>query len=619
MNTALLRLFNSVKVANKTRKKIPEEVAKRTIKNGYVLHPSIKQTPELLDEIEKVVGLSGQKMNSAFHKSWSVVRDASDEQLVLQQIMHYVTTYGYGTDDDGFFNEATVFIPNEVLEVPEIDRMPLTVVKGMNEKDILKAIVELGSGIALAQKTLDDIMTVVEGSKFKNSFVEKIGNRELKVLLYDFYGICPSEPVEYLRYVVSKLTNESLLIKNKELIGKLEMANGKFLDELIKQAPDDLASIFLRFKPIFLAMKKISRNKTFFNRLRKQAKKMHKPMPEDFLNSVTSHIKNGDLKMSMLKKKIKTASVFRKIRLANALNFRLNNPNSIVYRVRNGRAWTEDFEWAESLGKDTKKALDVVVSSIADSVRVNVDGKKIYIPRNMNYALPATEKQFTGNLPTGSYVTVPDDLIVGLHWTNNGRSIDIDLSMIDADGKIGWDGAYRTGGRGILFSGDVTNAPKPRGATELFFIKKDKVIPRILMANYYNFQEDSPVSCKIIVASETPKKFKYNYMVDPNNVIALVDMEITKKQCVLGLVTNVDGENRMYFSHISGGGSISASCNAKTERARQYMIANLIGSLNLKDILSEAGAEIVEEKPEDDFIDLSPEALDKTTITKLIK
>jgi len=259
------------------------------------------------------------------------------------------------------------------------------------------------------------------------------------------------------------------------------------------------------------------------------------------------------------------------------------------------------------------------VSSIADSVRVNVDGKKIYIPSNINYALPATEKQFTGNLPTGSYVSVPDDLIVGLHWTNNERSIDIDLSMIDADGKIGWDGAYRTEGREILFTGDVTDAPKPRGATELFFMKKDQVITRALMANYYNFQEDSPVSCKIIVASETPKRFGENYVVDPNNVIALVDMEITKKQCMLGLVINVDGENRMYFSHISGGGSISASCDEKTERARQYMIANLIGSLNLKDILSEAGAEVVEEKPEDDYIDLSPEALDKTTITKLIK
>jgi len=618
MKTALLRLFNAVLVKNKTKKGVDKDILKRTVKNGYVLHPAIEADIKLLNKIEKVVGISGKKANASFHKSWKIVNEASDELLVLQQILHYITTYGF--KNMGIFSDDTVYIPDEVLKVPKVKNMPLTVVKAMTSKDILAAIVDLGSGIALAQGTLDDVMSIVEKMKFKNKFVEKIGNRELKALLYDFYGICPSEPVEYLRYVVSKLTDESLLIKNKELIEKLKSGSGKFLDELLKNAPQDLASIFFRFKPLFLAMKTISRNKAFFNRLRKQANKMHKPMPEDYLNNVTAHIKNKDLNMSMLRKKIKGATVFRKIRLASALNFRLNSPEAIVYRVRNGRGWAADFEWASGLGAATKRALKVVIESIADNVRENVEGQMIYIPNSVNYALPATEKQFVGNLPTGTYISVPEDLIVGIHWTNvKSHSIDIDLSLVDAGGKIGWDGSYRNEDRGILFSGDVTNAPKPKGASELFYIKKSQKITKVLMANYFNFNEDISVPCKIIVAHEKTKKFGKNYMVNPNNIIASANIEINKKQSSLGLVMNVDGENRVYFSGMSIGNSISSSYNENSERTRQYMISSFLNSLSLKEVLIMAGAVVVEEKPDDDFIDLSPEALDKLSIIKLIK
>ena len=104
--------------------------------------------------------------------------------------------------------------------------------------------------------------------------------------------------------------------------------------------------------------------------------------------------------------------------------------------------------------------------------------------------MPATEKQFTGHLPTGSWVSVPEDLIVGIHWTNTKkRRIDLDLSIIGVSGKIGWDGSYRSKRRDILFSGDVTDAPPPIGALELFCIKKGLEEPKILIANYYNFKE----------------------------------------------------------------------------------------------------------------------------------
>lgn len=618
MIKATLRLFNAVQVDSRQNRNIPQAVFERTIKNGYVLDPSILPETDILDAIESVVGISGDKANAAFHKSWSVVQNASMESLIIQQIIHYITTYGF--EQLGIYREDAVYIPREVLELPNIqDDIPLITVKAMDEDEILERIISLGSGIALAQETLDDIMTIIQFNKYNDVFVERIGNRELKALLYDYYGVVPSEPIEFLRHLISKLTDESLLIKNDNLIEKIKNANGKFLDILLKDAPDNLASIFFRFKPLFLAMKSISNNKTFFNQLRKKANRLHIPMPEDYLNSITSRIKHKLLDLDRFTQKIEKARIFRKIRLAYALNYRLSSERSIVYRVRNGSGWATDFNWDNGLEENTRQALNIVSASIADDIRENVDGKTIFIPVNVHYALPATEKQFTGHLPTGSWVSVPEDLIVGIHWTNTKkRRIDLDLSIIGVSGKIGWDAGYRSKKRNVLFSGDVTDAPAPYGASELFYIKKGLPEPKILIANYYNFQADDPVDCKILTAHENPKRFGKNYMIDVNNLVAAANIKISRRQNILGLIINIDGENRIYFANVSIGNSITSSKNENSMHARHYLIGSTVNSISFRKILSMAGATVVNRIPEGEFLNLSPEMLNKDTFMDLI-
>lgn len=612
MQVELLKLFNAIHVEepDKTLRKLSE----RSVKNGYILQPAIDPTDELLDSIESVVGISGEKANASFHKSWFVVKDTPMETLIIQQIIHYITTYGF--EALGIYSEQTVYIPNEVLELPEVtDDIPLTVIKAMNAQEILDAIVSLGSGIALAQEALDCIMTIVEYFKYElvdPVYIEQIGNRELKALLYDYYGIVPSDPEEFLRHLISKLTDESLLIKNDYLIGKVKEANGKFLDELLRDAPDNLAEIFFRFKPLFLAMKSISRNKTYFNRLRKQANTLHKPLSEDYLNSITAQIKRGELNLLKLRHKLTNANIFRKIRLAYALNYRLFHEHSIVYRVRNGRGWVAEFEWSEKWG--TRDALDLVLTSIAQDISKNVEGKTIYIPEHVHYILPATEKQFTGHLPTGTYVGVPQDLIVGIHWFNTGKRVDLDLSVIGETGKIGWDASYRTDG--VLFSGDVTTAPELNGASELFYLDEGESEARLLMVNFYNFEKGDTVDCKILAASEKPGGFGKNYMVDVNNLVATANITISKKQNILGLVSG----NRVYFANVSIGNAITSSSSEQATQARKYLMASLENPIELRDVLEAAGANVVDEKLDDgDYVDLSIEALDKSTIIDLVK
>lgn len=614
---ALLRLFNGIRIGKGSRKRKPDtSVLKRTIKNGYVLSPKITPTDELLKTIEKLIGISGEKANAAFHKSWRVVHDSSMEELVLQQIIHYITTYGF--EALGIYREDAVYIPSEALELPDVkEDIPLVVIKAMSDDDILAGIISLGSGIALSKEVLADILGVVKDIGYSEDIVDQISNRELRELLNDYYGLAPSDPVEFLRHVVHKLTNETLLIKNDELINKIKLSDGGVLDSILEHAPDNLASIFLRYKPLFLAMKSISGNKTLFNRLRKQADRMRSPI-HDYLGNVTGQIKNGELRLPELKKRLKGAGVFRKIRLAYALKYRTDPGSSIVYRVRNGRGWATDFHWDNSV--DAAIALDIVLESIASSIKLNVSGKTIYIPQNVHYALPATEKQFTGNFPTGSYVSVQSDLIVGIHWEDFNGRVDLDLSTVNASGKIGWDANYRSGNRGVLFSGDVTSAPAPRGAAELFYLSNGTYEPSLLIVNYFNFMENNPVPCKIIVAQEKPGRFGNNYMVDVNNIVAQASISITRKQDVLALIINVDRESRVYFANISIGKSITSSDSKPALATREFLTSSLVNSIELRDVLLMAGAKVVDKKPKGGkYIDLSPEAIDKTTIIDVIQ
>lgn len=620
MLKSTLKLFNAVQVEDKQKRTISDEVVTRALKNGYVLDPCIDPKEDVLSAIEDVVGISGEKANASFHKSWSVVKDTPMETLVIQQILHYLTTYGL--EALGLYSKETVYIPNEVMELPEIkEGISLTVVKAMDKKEILEAIFTLASGIALSQDTLDNIMVIVEANGYHSDIVERIENRELKALLRDYYNQVPVESVEFLRYLVSKLTNESLLIKNKVLVNKLKEANGKFLDHLLKDAPEDLASIFFRFKPLFLAMKSVSKNKKFFNQLRKKANKLHKPLQADYLNSVTSQIAKGALDLDKLAKRLEKASIFRKIRLAYALNYRRQSAGSIVYRVRNGRGWAAGFDWSKGLVEDTKRALTVVTDAITNDIRGKVEGKTIYIPKGVNYALPATEKQFIGQLPSGTWVAVPEDLLVGVHWKNaKNYRVDLDLSLIGLSGKIGWNGVYRDEERGILFSGDVTDAPAPRGASELFYIRKGLTEPKLLLVNYYNFDADHPVDCKVLAAHEATEKFEKNYMVDISNIVCSSLVKIDKQQTILGLITNVDGENRVYFTNMSIGNSRTANSNSSwVTHSREYMVQSTIQTIDFREILVNAGAIVVDEIPEGEFLNLSPESVSKETIIGLLQ
>lgn len=588
--TETLKLFNAVRIEKHTQGSFA--MLEKTVPHGFVLSPSVSAIADdsLIEEI-KGFYLSTSKANQAFHKSWQTIKDTPQVELWMQAAIHYFTTYGY----EALEVEGEIYIPSEQLDLP--DGIKIINVVGLTDSELQEKIVELGSGIALSKDTLESIIHIIEGHGYKIE-VESIKNRELKSALYDLYNIVPQDPTEYLRFVISRVTGKTLLIKSKKFIEEIKECNSQIqrreLDRLIQLAPARLPEIFLRYKPLFLALKHISSNKSFFNRLRKNANSMHKPLSEDYLNSITGRIKNGK-SIEELDKYLEGASLYRKIRLANALKFRMASPQSIVYKIRNGRSWVDDFVFKGT--PDLEKAYLKVLESM------KID-KTIYVPEYVDYALPATEKQFIGNIPSNTKISVPDNLIVGVYWENVGRHrIDLDFSSISIDGKIGWDSSYRSSSQDVLFSGDMTDAKG--GASELMYFGQENKKTYALFLNYYNFDEEVPVPAKIFVAHEVPKNFSKNYVA--NNIIMQAEIKIEHKQTFLGVVYG----NSLFLSTSAIGSSITSGGD-RVDKIRQFLLDSTTSAVRLSDIINISNVK-------GEFPDFSPEVIDKSSFINLLQ
>ena len=618
-----LRLFKALPIKNPERVSQDYGLAHRTLPLGFIFSPVVvgnyteQQLIDLIPVVEAEVGLSFDKANSSFHKSWAKVRDASIEQLILEQMVHYFTTYGF--ERLGIYSDHTVYIPEESVDVPEIKNMPIIVIRGFEKDELRTAILNLSGGIALKGDTVNDVVDIATYCGFTSKEIDRVRNKEVRVALYEYLDKVPTSAVEFLRYCIYRATGSTLLIKNKETFIALNEANNTLLLNLFKKYEsanglEPLAEIFYRFKPLFLAMRGSTVFNSKVNRIRKLAKHNHKPMPEDYLNTVTARIKNGTrVTKKKLREGLEGASIFRKIRLAYALNYRLQGVDSILYKVRNGKGYATEFHFENH--KVAEGLLEVVKESIIKSL--DVEGKKIHIPGSMKYALPASEKQFTGDLPSGTYIEVPGDIVVGVHWYNtDDHRVDLDLSILNEYGKYGWDAEYRSGGRDVLFSGDMTNAPKPNGASELFYIKNRSNNSYILNVNYYNYVDGVDVPMKIVVARESENNFHRGRMVDPNNYICTTKTTMSLRQKIVGFVESRNDGCRFYFSETNMALGRSARVGGASSHILTYY-RNFFGNpIILNDILKQAGAEFVGKDSCD--IDLSPEAVDRGTIISLL-
>lgn len=559
------------------------ELQKEAMKVGYLVHPDCANLSTY-----NFIKSKSINYNSTFYKTIEDITSKSRFELLIDQIIHYCSTYGTNYEGQPYIPNSNNQVDIKFTDYKVI--LPIT-----NEEAIERCNKMLQSGIALSQETIEDILIIFDELKYVPN-IDLIKNKECKMILYKKTNQIPTNNIEMLRLLVYKSTGKTLLIKNKESLFEIRhRTNDFFSNDVKKFGIEKMSEIFFRFKPIFLTFGKTSSaNKEVVNKLRRLADKHHKPMHVGFFESLLSKPES----IIELPNKLETISNFKKVQLLQTINIRKKQLSLRAFSIRNGKLFMKE----EQLNKNIKH-YDIIYAIVYQSLINSLSKKKCSVKFSdiINLTIPTTEKSFIGNYPLGTSFNIgSSNAIVGIHWKDIDGAKDLDLSIINIDGKkFGWNASYYNSNKSIIFSGDMTYA-NPE-AVELFYASNG-FTPGIVKVNLYNGQDNSKF--KLFFAIEKIESMGKNYMVDPNNVLFTIDSTMDSKEKSLGVLK----EDKFILAQFrTGKGRVSG--DSITNKYTDYAIETLDCYLDLKKVLLDAGFTIDNNNPNLDLSDVNKDTL----------
>ena len=638
-NLKLITMFNVAPTASEDKLSFLE-VNAESAKYGWIVHPDCCSKTTLA----WVKSEAKTNYNKTFYKKWEDITSKTRIELLADQLVHYATTYGTG------FTAGNGYVPNQSPDV-EIPYQSFKVVMPATDEEIYNRCIKmLQSGIAFESETLNILIDYIAKEERYVKYgldIDTIKNKEAVIMLMDVTNIYGKDPFNMLRYFVFKATGKAMLIKDRRTIQTIkENASKVDFTRLSETECNILASIFYRFKPLFLAFKhpagiesaKVFQNKAFrkaasklktattgkvtnasvINRIRRLAVFAHKPFKPGFWETVITEEKPLTEVAERLAKDGITN--FKKVTLMQAILAKLQNASGKMYVIRNGKMWVR--ENAPKVSQNMNAYLMRVYGMLEDSIVNSIKGKACAVryPKNVNLTVPTSEKNFIGNYPFGTSVDMGEDHnVIGIYWRNEWGTRDFDLHLADINGNsYGWNGAYNDKDNKIIFSGDMTNADPE--ATELFYISKACPDGKVSVSQY----SESPKSqFKFFVARENRSNMKNRCydarnglkcpMCDPNNIKAefIVPVEGERdKQCALIV------DNKVYLMDLTQG-----SGRVPDRKYTQVYIENLKNKcrsfVDLKPILEKAGFTFVEDDDEKTEVALDLTQLSKDTLIDL--
>lgn len=578
-----LKLFNSV---------VAKESNKTTFvsEQGLIIETGALWAKKEIIKFYKNEHLDGFGLNKSFHKSWKTILTSSREKLWMEQIRHYISTYGSEFED-------VIYIPNEVLDAPDM-KLSFKVIKAYSREVMTaKCLNLLQSGIALTEETINDLLSVL-ADQLSYTFTgdEKIKNKEASVKIADMYGVLPKNTLEFFRFIIYRATGDSLLIKSNEVIEAIKASNYNPAVQLEQFGLKKVAEIFNRFKPLFLAFKQ--KCPQVINKISRLSKTHHKPLVVNPLNFVTSVLLSEDDKHWL-----DNATPFALFKALSACHTRMQGQYAFAYRIRNGKSFVKKSKTSGTIWPNYDFLLDYVKD------RFNLSGKKFFLPVNVEYALPTSEKMYVGNIPTGTKF-FGQSLAVGVYWENDWGAHDLDLSGLNIGGKVGWNADYKQGGGHLLYSGDITNAPN--GAVEYLYAQDGLKEPTLVVNSVYSGKGNCEY--KIIVGGGDD--VEYNYMMNPENLLAETRCQSVQRQTILGML--LPGEEIQCFVLLNfGAGNSRVSGNSEVSvNATDALYQQWSNPISFREMIKELGGEFVKTKATADY-DFSLDQLQKDSFLKI--
>lgn len=596
VSTVLTDFFKKGPVTDKSEAVDFAKVNMQAAKLGWIVHPDCCNK-----SVVRWLNTLTANPNATFYKEWDDVLSKSRFELFVDQMVHYATTYGRMAA--GEEPEGNGFVPNDGGPVPRFEDLKVLEPITLDEL-ALKCLEVLKSGIALKDETMkamcDFYFDTIEWKGDEDArdkiskMLSEIKNREASCYLSSKFNVLPNDEFGMVRCLVYRYTGKMELIKSASAIRDIK-ASAKVLDRdpaggpLLRLSEDQvrkLSRIFLRFKPLFLAMK-TKKTAAVVNRLRRLAAVNHTPMKVGFWDDIVAKQKPLD----ELRERLKDLEIWRKLRLMTIARQRMlgcKKPGPGMFIVRNGKTFVREDYAPKYDGNWVSRLYFELEASVEDHLRPKACVVKF--PEHYELALPTSEKNFVGPLPFGSYIDLTTNNVIGVYWRNEWGTRDYDLSAVHMDGgKIGWNAAYYGyGARGrdddenIVYSGDMTNADPE--AVELLYMRGSAPDIAVKLNKYWG-EHDSRFRL-FFANEETCAGNMRGHMVDPNNIKldVMVPFEGNGEKTV-GMIVN----GRFYVMDLGSGLSRVSRGGKYVESMVKALKARVSGFVPLREVLIRAG------------------------------
>lgn len=583
----LLHLYKGVLVSDKPQRssEIAESFSKRLLGIGVFIDPSTIRLlsgnslvlDSVIDYIKSNYGINGFEANSTLFKSFDEAEQMSELERFLIQCAHYASTYG---GIEGLRNSGDIYEPQTLDLDTALDfAESLTYIKPITADELPAMLIDsFHANIALSEEDIEALVDVAEVLSDRCSIdlykiYDDIKNKELKLILSDKFGIVPQNFDEFTRLLVYTATGSTLLVNNKQTrdaLDQIEVDEGKAnkIEDYIDRyafiyGTNSMAMNIMRYKKIYLVIRKFLKNKSVINRAMKQAKKVYLPRKTPIMNDVVTYVReNYDRvihgKDDNLKKALKNASTFK---LATALQgitkYRSNGdlPNYSIYNIRNGKSWMKENKYRGiDYNRSSGTLADILISNELKRRFNKYSGDYFIFPQHdfLTYAFPTSAKTFVGNIPYMSSLDYQSDIVLGVSWTTHS---DLDLHLFDVDGThYGWNGIDQ--GESITFSGDMTDTNKYGYATEAYRIKRGLNKP--VITQLYDYGDNGENAKYFIDASQ--KRVVDHLIDDPSGILATLSRK--------GITSTTD------FSRADGDSKIFAVVIPKADRKLKVILAN---------------------------------------------
>lgn len=606
MDTRLIDFFKVALVDPNTTLD-PKVINQTAMKQGYIIHPDC-----CTDDVS--IWLDDQEVNynATFYKTWKNITSKSRLELAIDQLISYAINYGLGGNFD--MNDKDYSLVPDIRQYKVI--LPVTVEELYN-----KCLNVLFSGIALKQSTMEalcDFIIKHRGEFTESGFtldfaIDDIKNKEAQIYICDQMGICPNEKFSLLRYIVYKVTGETQIVKDKNIMTRMKIGRGFDLSKLSVFQLEGLASIFHRYKPVFLGLKShpFPRQKYIVNRIRRMANVLHKPLEVGFWESVV----NQPCAPTMLAHQLKnnTPSNFKLVRLIQSIRenkLKIGTGKDIynMYPIRNGKVWFEKMPDMNALDQryDWWDLLEeILYNELVD--RLKSKACTVKFPEELNLTCPTSEKTFIGNIPFGSNYKMTEHNMVGIYWREEWGARDFDLSFVLYDGtRISWTADFKRGEK-IIYSGDMTHA-NPE-ASEVLYMQGG--CPNgMIKVNRYSGYEGSRF--KLMVAQSKVDSLPENYMVDPNTIKFQTTVHSLGAESFVGFVN----DETLYMCDFQSGDSQVSSVMTSDEYG-QVLARKARSFVDLKQLLLDAGFKERKRSTKDNPIELDLSDPNKDTLIDL--